>query len=249
MSGILTVGTGVLISILSIFFLAYMVMRGWHNGIVHSLVGILVFVAAFAIANKLSVSYAPQFQKAIEPMITGIVDDASMKAIGQKARTIKDENGEKVELPIEVPEEYDGSVYMACVLSFREIGFDRQLTERLAHEIAEDQTEVDARMREKITAKTAAVVAFVLVFVMICALILIAAGALINLFNLNIHFPGYELLSRIGGAAMSFFLGLLVIYGVCWILRFLGAIVPENFNSGILNLFLKNNPLENITQY
>ena len=50
----------------------------------HSLVGILVFVAAFSIANKMSVSYSSQFAKAIEPMITGLVDNASMVAIGQR---------------------------------------------------------------------------------------------------------------------------------------------------------------------
>jgi len=238
----------VLVSILTVCFLLFMVIRGWNNGIVHSLVGILVFVAAFSIANKMSVSYSSQFAKAIEPMITGLVDNASMVAIGQKARVVKDENGEKVELPIEVPEEYDGSVYSACLLSFREIGFDEALSERFALEIAGEHDGVDAVMREMITAKTAHVAAYLIVFVMICVLLLVAAGALINLFNLAIHFPGFEVISRTGGALASVFLGFLILYGVSWLLRFLGAVIPSG-SVGILSVFSENNPLIGLTLY
>ena len=44
MNTILAAGVGALISILVILFLIYMAVKGWHNGIVHSLVGIIVFV-------------------------------------------------------------------------------------------------------------------------------------------------------------------------------------------------------------
>ncbi len=251
MNIILTAGIGAIISILAIFFLVYMAVKGWHNGIVHSLAGIIVFVAAVIIANKAAAAYSPQFTKAIEPMITGIVDDASLKAIGEKARTEKDENGETVELPIEVPREYDGTVRSACVLSFKEMGFDSQLSERFAGEIARTNTEVDAQMREQITVKTAAVISYALVFLVLCAVILIAAGAMMNLFNLIIHFPEFDIVSRIGGAAVSVMIGFLALYGVCWILRFCGAFLPESIfkDSSVLAFFFKDNPLQRMTLY
>jgi len=251
MSSILSVGAGVLISILAVLFLVYMAARGWHNGIVHSLVGILVFVAAFIGANSVAVKYSPQFTKAVEPLLTGIVSDASQKAIGQKARTTRDENGEKIELPIEVPEEYDGTVSSAVQLSFQEIGFDTELQQRFSQEISAGCDQVNSLMRDKIVSKTAQVVSYVLVFTAVCVLLLIAGAAVMNLFNLIIHFPGYEIISRISGAAVSLILGLLALYGLCWLLRFCGAVIPERFmsESSVLAFFFRDNPLKNITLY
>ena len=87
-----------------------------------------------------------------------------------------------------MPEEYDGSVYSAAALVQRS-----DLTKLSAALRSRDSGQhdgVDAVMREMITAKTAHVAACLIVFVMICVLLLVAAGALINLFNLAIHFPG-----------------------------------------------------------
>lgn len=251
MSSILTTSVGVLVSILAIAFLVYMAARGWHNGIVHSLVGILVFVAAIMVANTVANKYSPQFTRALEPMLTGIINDASQKAIGQKARTTRDENGQKVELPIEVPKEYDGTVKSACLLSFKEIGFDTELQNRFADEISKNCTEVNSAMRDQITSRTAAVVSYVLVFTLVCVLLLVAGAAIMNLFNLIIHFPGYELVSQIMGAGVSLLLGFLVLYALCWLLRFCGAVVPERFmsDSSVLAFFFRDNPLIKLTLY
>ena len=250
MGHILTIGIGVLVSVLAVCFIAYMAARGWHNGIVYSLMGILVFVVAFSTANKLAQSFSPQFTKAIEPMITGMVDDASLIAIGERARTEKNDEGEEIQLPIVVPEEYDGSVYSATLLSFREIGFDEGTSKRFAEEMAQQHYEVNAAMRNKITAKTASVIAYVLVFVLICVILLCAGFAVINLFNLIVRFPKFDFISRILGAAASVFLGALILYFACWLLRFMGALLPADiYNSEVLAFFFKNNPLTQITLY
>ena len=82
---------------------------------------------------------------------------------------------------------------------------------------------------------------------MICVLLLVAAGALINLFNLAIHFPGFEVISRTEELA-SVFLGFLILYGVSWLLRFLGRSPPSG-SVGILSVFSENNPLIGLTLY
>ena len=73
---------------------------------------------------------------------------------------------------------------------------------------------------------------------------------MINLFNLIVRFPKFDFISRILGAAASVFLGALILYFACWLLRFMGALLPADiYNSEVLAFFFKNNPLTQITLY
>jgi hypothetical protein len=66
-----------------------------------------------------------------------------------------------------------------------------------------------------------------------------------NLVNLAFKLPGLELINDIGGAVFGLLKGLIFLFAIAWLIRFLGFIIPESTlnKTIVLKWLMVNNPI------
>ena len=246
-----------LVFLIVIVILALFCWRGWRRGLIMTLAGIIVFVAAFGVGGAVSDRFSEPFSTAIYPLICSPIENAGRVAIGLDEREeveqeIPDDPKEAATLEKKAEKEakrqeknptpkYDGTVKSAAYLTLLEIGFADTAADRISDEVADEVSTVNADLFNVVSKKVAGVIAYLLVFVLVTVVILIAAGAVTNLFNLNFHLRGHNTVDTIGGAVAGIVLGIVVLYGVGWILRFAGAFFPDLIENTIMGKFTTHN--------
>lgn len=235
-----------LVFLIILIIIALFCWRGSRRGIILTIAGIIVFTLAFEGGNLVAKSFSGQFSSAISPLISSPVESACKVAIGLEGRVIKDENGNKIIQEPETPEDFDGTVKSAAYFSFLEVGFAQSVAEQFSDEISNQVDDIGTDMYTAISDKVARVVAFIMVFVLTAVIIIIAASAISNLINFSAEFPGYNKINKIGGAIFGLFFGVVVLYGVGWILKFSGVFLKDILENTILGKFTAHNPFTNM---
>ncbi|NLL39251.1 MAG: CvpA family protein [Clostridiales bacterium] len=220
----------IVLDLILIGILALCVLSGYKKGLILGISGILALVVAFYGANLVAETFSSDFTSMIEPMISNAVSGAV------------DESQE--ELPAD---EDDGEqeVYQVSYDSLKKLGVLETTAKKLAGELKDELREVGSSLKSAIVHKLSGAIAYAALLIIVFVLIIIVFKLLANAINFAFKLPGLNLINGIGGAALGFVKGMILLFILSWAAGFLGFILPEAVvnKTVVLKWLMNNNPI------
>ncbi|MDR0937318.1 MAG: CvpA family protein [Oscillospiraceae bacterium] len=216
-----------LLDLVLLAILGWCVWRGYDRGLILAVTGILALIIAFWGANYVANNYSAQFEPALRPFVSGLVDksvDAAAKDYeaypkGPEVQTISEN-------------------------ALHQIGILSGAASKLAKEFNRRFMSANYELREGMVDRLSALFAYVVTLTISFLLIIIAVTVISRLLNLAFNLPGLHLINKVGGASFGFLKGLIFCLAIGWALRFFGAAIPEAvLNKTILTRFLMDHNL------
>lgn len=223
----------VIIDVVLVLIVGFCVWRGWRNGIIRGICGVLALILSLYGANLLASTFSGEFTSALRPFVGGVVDSAVSSLVGAP------EDDEEPQLD----EGERRDVFTVAFSVLRRLGVAENLAERLSAEVTEESGAVDRNMAASITDKLCASLAYVAVFA-ICFLLLSIVFALIgNLLNFVFSIPGIETIDSAVGMVFGLLKGLLIVLVIAVVLRYPALISPETLEETVVLKYLINRNL------
>lgn len=229
------------IDIALILIVAYMAWRGFRNGFIRAVLGILAILAAIYGANLVAKTYSGEFTGMLKPFVGGIIGKAVSNAMdGSDAPAAEGEDS--------APEDNAApNVFDISFEALQAIGVSDEAAGLLADKVGGEIESVGQQMTATLTEKLCAALAYILVFGITFLVIAILFAIIGNLLNLVYILPGIETADRLIGLVLGLLKGGLIVFAIAMILRYMGLISPEVIDKTTLLKFLTDvNPLADI---
>ena len=230
--------TALLIDIAIVGTVAFCAWRGYKNGLIRGVFGVVSLIAALLVANIAAEAYKDEAKSMMVPFLGGMIETTM---------TEMDEEGiEYQELAHE--HEIDDVDFGDAYMALRLLG----LSEAAAVHIAEQSIEVEEDERDRyfadiIADRIATAFSFVAVFGIAFLLISIIFAVIGNLVGFVFSLPGLKLVDIIAGSVLGVAKGIIVVYAVAVIARYFGFLMSSTFEStSILKYLANNNPIANL---
>ena len=223
----------ILIDLGIVAIVAFCAWRGFRNGLVRSVFGIVSLIVALFIANIIASAYSEEFTGMLNPFFSGVVDTALADMVDDDTytATIVRETGE-------------GS-YETSFSLLRRIGLSEPASEHVSELVSD--AEPGRLLTEVITDRLSSSFAYVIVFGIVFVLLKIILSVAGNLINLVFALPGLRLLDIIAGAVFGLVKGLLIVFTFAAIFRYIGMLAPESLeDAALLNYLVNANPIARI---
>lgn len=237
-----------------ILIVVFSAWRGFKNGFIRGVFGVLALIIAIYGANLVAKAYSSEFTGMLEPFVGGVVD----KAISKVTRSSDAEqeeltNGEREEAGGEnedaevLTDEKKEDVFEVSFAALKNIGVSPDASKLIARQVGDKMEKVGQTMSVYLTGKFCDALAYVGVFIIAFALIAIIFAVIGNIFNLAFSIPGIETIDRLIGLALGIFKGLLIIFVLVVALRYI-RVLPADVvkKTTVLEFFLNKNPLAGI---
>jgi len=228
-----------IIDLVFIAIVAVCCWSGYRNGIIRGVCGVLAVIISLYGANIIANVYSAEFSGMIQPFGEGLVDGAVSSVL-----TDSDSEDEVVFI---VPEEDRDDVYVVCLTALQSIGLSESAAAHIAESVAAETDTVNQDMSGLLAEKLCERIAFAGVVAVAFILLAIIFSVIGNLINLTFEIPGIGIAERIGGAVLGLVKGIIIMYALAVLLRYLGMLLPDEimesnkFLTGIIN----NNPVAN----
>ncbi|MDR0862398.1 MAG: CvpA family protein [Oscillospiraceae bacterium] len=224
----------VLIAILGLSF-----WRGWKNGLVRGIFGILGLLVAIIGANILANTFSPEFSGMLRPFVGGLVDSTLTDVLRPAGSDAVDGD-----VPLDV--EGGGEVYNAAYNALRKIGLFDSAAKSLAEKIAGDTEGGGNSISRALTDKLTSTLSYVAVFAIAFILLSIIIAVIGNLVNFVFELPGLKLLNAIAGGTFGLGKGLLVVLFIALVVRYVGILKPDAVEqTAVLDFFVNHNVIAN----
>ena len=218
-----------------IAIVAYCCWRGYKNGLIRGVFGIVSLVVSLFLANVIATAYSEEFTEILAPFIGGIVDSALVDVFEDDGSF--DLSG--------YPNKSDS--FITAYSAMRQIGLPEGPAARIA-ELTEQEDRGSrtpaAFLSDLIADKLSSVLAFVAVFGIAFLLLAIVFAVVGNLVGVVFSLPGLRLVDMIAGAVFGLAKGLLIMYTLAAIVRYMGFIAPDTLSrTALLMKVVNNNPI------
>lgn len=205
------------------------VWRGISKGMILSVAGLLALVITFFCAKYVADNYSDMFTDVVTPFVGGLVDEAAAEEfIGHNDSDL-------------------GSSDIAAISQkiFMKLGMSENAALIKADEVSEGITDLGDQLKKSISVSFVGTVSYVFTFAIAFLLINIAFAVVLNLTSIVFKMPGLRILNTVGGAVAGLIYGLLMVFAIAWVIRFLGFIVPNETveQTSILKWLMNTNPL------
>ena len=225
----------IVIDLILLAILAFFIWRGYKDGLVVGICGIIaVFISLFA-GNLLANAYYADFTGVLEPFVTGIVDGAVSDATSSK-----EEDNAFIVAP-----ENRMDTYWISFAALRNLGISENAAEQIASDVHAEETRVGRALCDKLTEKLCEKLMFVAIFAIGFTLVFIIFAFVGNLLSLSLELPGLELANTIGGVITGMIKGVLIILFLTCICRYFGILLGEELirKTFILEWLMNSNPI------
>jgi len=227
-----------LIDLAIIGTVAFCAWRGFKNGLIRGVFGIVALLLSLFIANAAAQAYSDEAKGIISPFVSGMIESAvlEMAEDGIEYQVLAHDHN--------IDEADFGAAYMAL----RYIG----LPEAAAVRIAERSLEVgdydeNFSFADVIADRLSGTLSYVAVFTIAFLLIAIAFAVIGNLIGFVFALPGLRFVDMIAGSAFGLLKGLLIIYTAAVVLRYFGLVMLSTIeDTTILMHIINNNPIADI---
>ena len=218
---------------------AFCTWRGYKNGLIRGVFGVVSLIVALLVANITAQAYSDEAKSMLMPFASGLLDS-----------TLTEMN----ELDIEYQalahdHEIDDADFGTAYTALRLIG----MPEAAAVHVAEQTLEPRESDREEmyfpdlIADRLTSAMSFVAVFGIAFLLIAIVFAVIGNLVGFVFSLPGLKLVDIISGCVFGFFKGVIIVYTVAVIIRYFGILILGTLErTTILNYIVNNNPIANL---
>ena len=225
------------IDVILLAIVAYCGWRGYRNGIIRGICGILAIVIALYGANLIATVYSSEFTGMLNPFMSGIVDSAVSAVINggeeeDPPRRLpldeeeEEETKEKRSVMILTDKEKD-DVYSVCFASLRYLGLSEDAAEKLASDTADETSQVGQQMNVDLTGKICEQMAFVITFLICFILIAILFAVVGNIIDLTFAIPGIEKVEPYIGILIGLARGVFIILIIAVFFRYAGLAFHE----------------------
>lgn len=214
--------------------------RGYAKGFIRGIFGILAIIISIYGANLAASAFSGEFTDTLEPFVGNIV--------GKAVNNVLDpETAEPVKQEASLTAEKKMQVYDVCYAALRNVGVSETPSKLMAEKVSGELHSVGKQMTDTLTRKLCGMLAYISVFAVAFILIAIIFAVIGNIFNLAFSIPGIDGLDRILGLILGIFKGLLIIYVIAVIVRYLGLFSAETVERTVLLRYILNsNPLASI---
>ncbi len=247
----------ILIDIALVLIVAFLTWRGFANGFVRGIFGILAIIVAIYGANLVAKAFADDFTGMLEPFVSGIVEKAYSDVMAgdeesQDDVQTDDDTENEMDDASSTPEsiavdEKPRSVYDASFQTLRKMGISEGAARQIAEKVGGTIDTVGYSMSSNLTDMLCSALAYIAVFAVAFILIAIIFAVIGNIFNLAFSIPGIQSIDKIIGLALGLVKGLLIVLTLAVIVRYFGVFAPETIErTTVLKYILNMNPLANI---
>lgn len=216
--------------------------RGYKNGLIRGVFGVVALIVSLLIANFAAKAYTDEAKGMLMPFVSGVVES-----------TLTDMAEDGIEYqPLAHDHPVDDIDFGTAYTVLRQIGLPEAAAVTIAEQALEaldgDSTEaLERSIVDLVADKLSSALSFVAVFGIAFLLIAIIFAVIGNLVGLVFELPGLKLVDVISGSVFGFIKGLMIVYSITVIARYFGLLAPSTLERAIvLRYFVNNNPIASI---
>ena len=231
--------TALLIDLAVIGTIAFCAWRGYKNGLIRGVFGIVSLIVALLVANIAAQAYANDAKAMLMPFASGIIDTTLVE---MKEKDIEYQ-------PLAHDHEIDDEDFGIAYTVLRQIGLPEASAVSIAEQSLElrDSDEHTSSFTDAIAEKLTTTLSYVAVFGIAFLLLAIIFAIVGNLIGFVFSLPGLKLVDIISGAVFGFFKGLIIVYTIAVIVRYFGILALNTLErTSLLNYIVNNNPIAGI---
>ena len=223
-----------------IAIIAFCGWRGYKNGLIRGVFGIVSLVVSLFIASIAANAYSEEFTDMLDPFVGGIVDSM----LGEIADADSDSESE----PQDNITTYDNrsDSFTTAFTALRRIGLPESPAARVAELAIKDEEgeKPTGPLSELIAGKLSSALAFVAVFGIAFVLLAIIFAVIGNLVGFVFSLPGLKILDIASGVVFGLVKGFLIVFALTTVVRYMGVLAPETIEgTAILKYLVNNNPI------
>ena len=220
--------TTLLIDLTIVGVVVFCAWRGYRNGFIRGVFGVVTLVASLFFASVAATAYSEEFTGMLMPFVGGVVDTALSEIAADNAGYES------------VQHEDQSEDFKAAYTALRRIG----LPVPAAIRVAELAVELDSKesLADKIADRLSSILAYVALFGIAFVLVAIVFAVIGNLIGFVFSLPGLRLLDVIAGVIFGFAKGLLIVLALATVVRYFGLLALETLEkTSVLNYLVNNN--------
>lgn len=227
----------IIIDLVMVAILAFCMWRGYKNGLIVGVCGVLALIAAIFVGNLVAEAYYTEFSGVLEPFATGIVDGAV------SAVTDNDETEDVYVL--EADKKTD--TYWVSFTALRNLGLVEGAADPIAQEVHGEEERVGRNMCDVLTEKLSERLTFVAIFALFFALTFIVFAFIGNLISLKLELPGLKIVDIASGIALGACRGIVILLFLACLCRYLGLLLGDELiqSTSILEWLMNSNLIAN----
>jgi len=231
--------TAFLIDVALIGTVVFCAWRGYRNGLIRGVFGVVALIASLLVANIAAQAYADEAKGLLMPFASGIIESTMLE--------LRDEGIEYQELAYD-HELYEDEDFGAAFITLRHIGLPERAAEIIAeNSLIRDYDDLERAFSDIIAERLTSAMSYIAVFGIAFLLMAIAFAVIGNLVGFIFALPGLRLVDIIAGAALGLIKGLVIVYTIAVIMRYFGLLMPETLEGTIfLRYLINNNPIANM---
>jgi len=231
--------TAFLIDVAVLGTVVFCAWRGYKNGLIRGVFGVVSLILSLFVANIAAQAYADEAKVMMMPFVSGIIDSTLTEM----------SDNDIVYQPLAHDHELDTADFGKAYTALRIIGIPEAAAVRVAErsieslDLDEDGTSFPDLIADNLTHSFSFVAVFGIAFLLI-AIVFAVIG---NLVGFVFSLPGLKLVDIITGSVLGLFKGILIVYTVAVIIRYFGLLILETLEkTTILNYIVNNNPIANM---
>jgi len=209
--------------------------RGYRNGLIRGVFGVVTLIVSLIIANIAAGAYADDISDVIKPFVEGTVDSTINKII--------DEDDVEYE-----PVDYDNTSEEFNIVhtALRRIGLPKASAIKIAEQTAAGDGEAEGYLSYIVGERLSSTLAFVALFGIGFLLAAIIFAVIGNLISFVFSLPGLKLIDIIAGIVFGLVKGFLIVLALTTIVRYFGLLAISTVEkTTVLNYFVNNNMIAN----
>ena len=218
---------------------AFCTWRGYKNGLIRGVFGVVSLIVALLVASIAAQAYSDEAKGMLMPFASGLIDS-----------TLSEMNEYDIEYQaLAHDHEIDDADFGTAYTALRLIGLPEAAAVHVAEQTLESREgdREDMSFPDLIADRLTSAMSFVAVFGIAFLLIAIVFAVIGNLVGFVFSLPGLKLVDIISGCAFGFFKGVIIVYTVAVIIRYFGILISGTLErTTILNYIVNNNPIANL---
>ena len=228
----------IVLNLIVLLIIGYCIYRGYRNGIIVSVVTVIVIVFSIYMASLLANVYSGDFKGMFRPFAGGIVDNAFS--------VVMSDSRDEAEEPVVVLTDGEKSnVRSVAFATLRQLGISEPASTKIADRVSGQVQNVGQKVSEAVTEELCHTLAYLMIFSIAFMLISIVFAVLGNVLNLKFALPGLEIVNGAVGAAIGLVQGVIVVMLLACLFRYAGVILSEEkiHAAKLLNWLVESNPI------
>ena len=216
-----------------ISIIAFCGWRGYRNGLIRGVFGVVSLIVAMIIANIAASAYSEELTGVVKPFVGGIIDSTLNEIVEKDTRYDT------------ISHEKDSTEFRIAYTALRQVGLPESAAESVCERVINDDAE--GLLSDMISDKLSSILAFVALFGIAFLLAAIIFAVIGNLINFVFSLPGLKMVDIVAGVALGLLKGFLIVMAIATVVRYFGLLAISTVEkTTVLNYFVNNNPIANM---